>query len=76
MQLRAWSPSTFSDSEAEADAPPRSCLQFVTSSPRCGAPPTQPVAALTTVDGADEKGYSKLPPLEEAVAAHLFPPSA
>ncbi len=34
------------------------------------------VAALTTVDGADEKGYSKLPPLEEAVAAHLSPPSA
>ncbi len=33
-------------------------------------------AALTTVDGAEEKGYSKLPPLEEAVDAHLCPPSA
>ncbi|KAL0159082.1 hypothetical protein M9458_047158, partial [Cirrhinus mrigala] len=33
-------------------------------------------AALTTIDGADEKGHSKLPPLEEAVATHLCPPSA
>ncbi|KAL0182316.1 hypothetical protein M9458_021691, partial [Cirrhinus mrigala] len=33
-------------------------------------------AALTTVDGTDEKGYSKLPPVEEEVAAHLWPPSA
>lgn len=32
-------------------------------------------AALITVDGAEEKGYSKLPPLEEAVAAHLCLPS-
>ncbi len=32
--------------------------------------------ALTTVDIAGEKGYSKLPPLEEAVAAHLCPLSA
>ncbi len=32
-------------------------------------------AALTTIDGAEEKGYSKLPPLEEAVVAHLCPPS-
>ncbi|KAF4101537.1 hypothetical protein G5714_017969 [Onychostoma macrolepis] len=33
-------------------------------------------AALTTIDDADDKGYSKLSPLEEAVAAHLCPPSA
>ncbi len=32
--------------------------------------------ALTSVYGADDKGYSKLSPLEEAVAAHLCLPSA
>lgn len=30
--------------------------------------------ALNTVDGTENKGYCKLPPLEEAVAAHLLPP--
>ncbi len=53
--------------------PPRSCRQFMTSSPRCGTPPIRPgwiprqqqlSPPLTT------------PPLEEAVAAHLCPPSA
>ncbi|ROL48564.1 hypothetical protein DPX16_12180 [Anabarilius grahami] len=33
-------------------------------------------SALTTVDGSDAKGYEHLPPLDEAVAAHLFPPAA
>ncbi len=33
-------------------------------------------AALTTVDGADDRGYIKLPPLEKAVATHMCPPSA
>ncbi|KAA0714748.1 hypothetical protein E1301_Tti006412 [Triplophysa tibetana] len=33
-------------------------------------------SALTSVDGAKEKGYEKLPPLDESVAAHLCPPSA
>lgn len=33
-------------------------------------------AALSTIDGAEEKGYEKLRPLEEAVAVHLCPPSA
>lgn len=33
-------------------------------------------AALTIVDGTDERGYCKLPPLEEAVAVHLCPLSA
>lgn len=33
-------------------------------------------ATLSSVDGAAEKGYEKLPPLEEAVAAHLCPPTA
>ncbi len=32
--------------------------------------------ALTTVHGAEEKGVSKFPPLEEAVAARLCTPSA
>ncbi|KAL0171003.1 hypothetical protein M9458_035599, partial [Cirrhinus mrigala] len=31
-------------------------------------------SALTSVDGAEEKGYEKLPPLDESVAAH--PPTA
>ncbi len=30
-------------------------------------------ALLTSVDGTDLSGYSKLPPIEEAVAAHLCP---
>ncbi len=33
-------------------------------------------SALTSVDGAEEKGYGKLPPLDESVAAHLCPPTA
>ncbi|KAL0161520.1 hypothetical protein M9458_045245, partial [Cirrhinus mrigala] len=32
--------------------------------------------ALTSVDGAEDKGYEKLPPLDESVAAHLCPPTA
>ncbi len=33
-------------------------------------------AALTSVDGAEEKGYEHLPPMVESVAAHLCPPTA
>ncbi len=33
-------------------------------------------AALTSVDGAEEKGYEHLPSLDESVAAHLCPPTA
>lgn len=33
-------------------------------------------AALSSVDGSQEKGYEQLPPLDEAVAAHLCPPAA
>ncbi|XP_016112863.1 guanylate cyclase 2G-like [Sinocyclocheilus grahami] len=40
------------------------------------ANPSTAAAALTTTDGADVKGYSMLPPLEEAVAAHLCLPFA
>ncbi len=36
----------------------------------------RPSAALTSVDGAEEKGYEHLPPLDESVAAHLCPPTA
>ncbi|ROL50321.1 hypothetical protein DPX16_4252 [Anabarilius grahami] len=32
--------------------------------------------SLTTVVGSEEKGYKKLPPLDESVAAHLCPPAA
>ncbi len=45
----------------------RSCSAYVISSTS---------TALTTVDSAEERGYSKLQPLEVAVAAHLCPPSA
>ncbi len=31
-------------------------------------------STLTSVDGAEEKGYDCLPPLDESVAAHLCPP--
>ncbi|KAL0151578.1 hypothetical protein M9458_053095 [Cirrhinus mrigala] len=33
-------------------------------------------SALTSVDGAEDKGYEKLPPLDKSVAAHLCPPTA
>ncbi|XP_059360387.1 taste receptor type 1 member 1-like [Carassius carassius] len=33
-------------------------------------------AALSSVDGSQEKGYEQLPPLDEAVASHLCPPAA
>ena len=32
-------------------------------------------STLSQVDGAAEKGYNSIPPVEEAVAAHLCPPS-
>ncbi len=37
---------------------------------------TSASSALTIVDGAEEKGYEKMPPLDESVAMHLCPPSA
>ncbi|KAL0168794.1 hypothetical protein M9458_037016, partial [Cirrhinus mrigala] len=37
---------------------------------------TSSFSALTSVDSAEDKGYEKLPPLEESVAAHLCPPTA
>ncbi len=33
-------------------------------------------AALTSVDGAEKKEYERMPPLDESVAAHLYPPTA
>ncbi len=33
-------------------------------------------AALTSIDGAEEKGYEHLPPLDESVAVHLRPPTS
>ncbi|CAM4514717.1 unnamed protein product [Leuciscus chuanchicus] len=33
-------------------------------------------STLSQVDGAAEKGYTQIPPVEEAVATHLCPPSA
>ncbi|ROK16092.1 hypothetical protein DPX16_22710 [Anabarilius grahami] len=33
-------------------------------------------SALTAVDGSEGKGYEHLPPLDEAVSAHLCPPAA
>ncbi|KAL0165985.1 hypothetical protein M9458_037829, partial [Cirrhinus mrigala] len=37
---------------------------------------TSSSSALTSVDGAEDKGYEKLPPLDESVAAHLCLPTA
>ncbi|KAL0147865.1 hypothetical protein M9458_056824 [Cirrhinus mrigala] len=37
---------------------------------------TSSSSALISVDGAEDKGYEKLPPLDESVAAHLCPPTA
>ncbi|KAK2867648.1 hypothetical protein Q8A67_025765 [Cirrhinus molitorella] len=36
-----------------------------------GAPPTP-----SSIDGAEEKGYDRLPPLDKSVAVHLCPPTA
>ncbi|KAI2646209.1 ORF V: Enzymatic polyprotein [Labeo rohita] len=37
---------------------------------------TSSSSAPTSVDGAEDKGYEKLPPLDELVVAHLCPPTA
>ncbi len=37
---------------------------------------TSASSTLTTVDGAEEKGYERMPQLDESVAAHLCPPTA
>ncbi len=50
-----------------------------TSSKNRGAPPTRlasPSVALTSVDGAEDKGYEHLSPIDESVAAHLCLPTA
>ncbi len=59
----------------------RSSLKYMTSSRDLGALLTLPASvlrssALTTVDGAEEKGYERMPQLDESVAAHLCPPTA
>ncbi|KAI2647691.1 Gamma-glutamyl phosphate reductase [Labeo rohita] len=36
---------------------------------------TSSSSALSSIDGAEEKGYDKPPPLDESVAAHLCPPT-
>ncbi len=37
---------------------------------------TSASSALTTIDGAEKKGYERMPQLDESVAAHLCPPTA
>ncbi len=37
---------------------------------------TSASSAPTTIDGAEEKGYERMPQLDESVAAHLCPPTA
>ncbi len=37
---------------------------------------TSASSALTMIDGAEEKGYERMPQLDESVAAHLCPPTA
>ncbi len=65
-----------------ANARHPSSLKFMTSSRYCGTSLTclasgpSASAALTSVDGTEEKRYERLPPLDESVAAHLCPPMA
>ncbi len=63
-----------------ANACPSSSPKFMTSSRYRCMPPTRirpsATAALTSVDGAEEKGYERLPPLDESMAAHLCLPTA
>ncbi len=57
----------------------RLCLQSTKSSSSHGRSPSQHVlthSLLLLTPRTEEKGYTKLPPLEEAVAAHLCPPSS
>ncbi len=59
----------------------RSSLKFTTSSQDLALPysarlRTSASSALTTIDGAEEKGYERMPQLDESVAAHLCPPTA
>ncbi len=37
---------------------------------------TSASSTLASVDGTEEKGYERLPPLDESVAMHLCPPTA
>ncbi|KAA0721247.1 hypothetical protein E1301_Tti018144 [Triplophysa tibetana] len=63
-------------------APRQRTSPFFPNSPGHSAHPIRPClrpssySTLTSVDGAEEKGCEKLPPLYESVAAHLCPPSA
>ncbi len=60
-----------------ANARPPSSSKYTTSSQNRSAPPyssrirSSASAALKSVDGAEEKGYEHLPPLDENVVAHL-----
>lgn len=55
----------------------RYCQQFMRNSPECDTPPTLPrvnpstSTALTTVDSMEERRYSSLPSLEEAVSVPM-----
>ncbi|KAI2644409.1 Platelet glycoprotein V [Labeo rohita] len=61
-----------------ANGPPRSFQRSTRNSPGHGAPPTRRACILRLPPpfGDKDKGYEKLPPLEETVAAHLCPPTA
>ncbi len=56
-----------------------SSQRFTTRSPSLGMHPTlraSSSSSLTSVDGAEEKGYDSLPSLNESVAVHLCLPTA
>ncbi|KAI2655719.1 Transposon Ty3-G Gag-Pol polyprotein [Labeo rohita] len=61
--------------QALASGPLRSSLRSTRNSPDPGAPPTQR-ACVPRLPPPSHKGYEKLPPLDESVAAHLCPPTA
>ncbi len=61
-----------------ANACPSSSPKCTTSSQNSYSSGVRPSnsATLTSIDGAEERGYEHLPPLDESVAAHLCPPMA
>ncbi len=69
---REHSPILFSQYDQHPSA---AVSNMILSSQNHGAPHTHlaSVLLLTSVDGAEEKGYKHLPPPDESVAAHLFP---
>ncbi len=72
--LRFSSPSATTTSSTLTQKPTRRWRSW--RSPYSARLRTSASSALTTIDGAEEKGYERMSQLDESVAAHLCPPTA